>query len=251
MTEDTITLITGANRGMGFELALELGQKGQRIIIGARNVKKGQAAVEKLAGQGVSAALVQLDVTDQASIAAAVKQLKQDCGRLDILINNACAAFGSRTKPSKVSQDTLHQNMSINYFGLIAVTQAMLPLLRKSASAKIINISSMMGSMTAALTPGSEVYKASVVGYQAAKSAANMFTIQLAKELQQEKAMISVNAIDPGMVATTFGGVPAFVSKQMGGKPVAEGVARTVALALAPDNATTATFSNTQGVVGW
>ncbi|WDF83010.1 SDR family oxidoreductase [Lacticaseibacillus pabuli] len=251
MAEEIITLITGGNRGMGFEIAKELGAKGQHVIIGSRNLDKGQKAVAKLAQDGVSAEALELDVTDHDSVLAAAKTLKKAHGRLDILINNAGATFGRLTKPSKISQDDLQKNLAVNYFGLIDVTQAMLPLLKKSSSAKIINISSMMGSMTAALTPGSEVFKTNMVGYQASKSAANMFTIQLAKELKDYKPAITVNAVDPGMVATQFGGVPAFVSKQMGGKPVDQGVARTVELALDPANTTTATFSNTNGIVHW
>lgn len=248
MTNEIITLVTGANRGMGLEIVKELSKKDQQVILGSRDLAKGKAAVSNL-NQNID--VVQLDVTDEKSIQEAVKFVTDKYGKLDILINNAGAVFDNRKFPSEITQDSLRDDFNLNFFGLIAVTQAFLPLLKQSSQAKIINISSMMGSMTEALNPKSEVYQASAVGYQASKSALNMYTVQLAKELLKENLPITVNAIDPGMVATEFGGVNPEMAKKMGAKPIEHGVARTIELATDFDNKSTATFTNTNGIVAW
>lgn len=250
MDQQTVTLITGANKGMGLEIALELGQRGQTILVGARNRERGQAAVTQLAEQGVRATFIQLDVTDATSIAQAAQQIKTDYGYLSILINNAGAAFDQHQAPATLPTSVMRRDFDINFFGLIDVTQALLPLLLKAPAARIINISSMMGSLTASLMPGAETYRASAVGYQASKAAANMFTVQLAKQLAATDAAITVNAVDPGMVATEFGGSSAATAQARGAKTPAEGVARTVALATRP-TIDTATFTNTHGIVPW
>ncbi|GAF41274.1 carbonyl reductase [Agrilactobacillus composti DSM 18527 = JCM 14202] len=247
----TITLITGANRGMGLEIAEELAQKGQQVILGSRDLQKGQAAQKQLAAANISVDVLQLDVTDPTSVRQAAAAITNKYGYLSILINNAGAVFDAQKKPSEILQSALRADFDLNYFGLIDVTQQLLPLLKKTPQAKIINISSMMGSITNALNPKSEVYRASAVGYQSSKAALNMYTVQLAKELQQAGLPITVNAIDPGMVATEFGGVTPDQAKAMGAKPVDFGVAQTVALATDPDNQSTATFTNTHGPVAW
>lgn len=250
-TNESITLITGANRGMGLEIAKELGQKGQHVLMGARNLERGQEAAETLSAQGINATAIQLDVTDPASIAAAADQITKQFGVLNILINNAGAVFDFGQAPSNVRTDTLEKDFAINYFGTINVIQAMLPLLKKSPKAKIINVSSMMGSISSALESDSPVYNAVAVGYQSAKAALNMYTVQLAKELQKADLPITVNAIDPGMVATEFGGATPEQAKNMGAMPIEQGVARTVELASDWDNTDTATFTNTKGKVEW
>lgn len=250
MKQPIVTLITGANTGMGFEIAAELGQQGQTILVGARDLERGQATIKQLTDQGVEATLVQLDVTNQDSIAKAVHQIETDYGYLSILINNAGAAFDQHQAPSQLSTNVMRRDFDINFFGLIDVTQAMLPLLSKSSAARIINISSMMGSLTASLMPGAETYQASAVGYQASKAAANMFTIQLAKQLSASDTNITVNAVDPGMVATNFGGASAASAAARGAKTPAQGVARAVALATR-STIDTATFTNTNGIVPW
>ncbi|PWG00398.1 SDR family NAD(P)-dependent oxidoreductase [Levilactobacillus bambusae] len=248
---ETITLITGANRGMGYELAKALGQAGQHVLVGSRRFDKGQAAVQQLQEEGITADAIQLDATDHDSITRAVQRVSDEFGYLTILINNAGAAFDSHHAPSDLPLNIIRQDFDLNLFGLIDVTQQFLPLLKKSPSAKIINISSMMGSITAALDPNSAVYRASAAGYQASKSAVNMYSVQLAKELQRDNLPITVNLIDPGMVATHFGGVTPEQAKQMGAQPLEVGIARTVELATSSDNNTSATFSNVNGPVGW
>ncbi|MFC6177145.1 SDR family NAD(P)-dependent oxidoreductase [Companilactobacillus huachuanensis] len=246
-----ITLVTGGNRGMGLAIAKALAASGQKVIIGSRNLDKGKSAVEKLAADGLKVDVIQLDVTDSDSVTAAAQELMEKYGYLTTLINNAGSVFDFRIEPSQISQELIRKDFEVNYFGLIDVTQKMLPLLKKAPQAKIINISSMMGSKTEALNPQSEVYKAVAVGYQSAKAAANMFTVQLAKEMTRNNLPITVNAIDPGMVATEFGGATPEQAREMGAKSIDVGITRTVALATDFENKDNATFTNISGPVAW
>ncbi|KRM74837.1 SDR family oxidoreductase [Secundilactobacillus collinoides] len=250
-TTQPLTLITGANRGMGFELAKELGAKGQRILLGARDPEKGAAAVSQLEHDGIDASLIELDVTNSQSVENAAEMITKTFGYLDILINNAGAVFDAFQQPSVVNPDQLRQDFELNYFGVVNMCQAFLPLLKAAPKAKVINISSMMGSITSALDPETNVYRAVAVGYQSAKAAVNMYTVQLAKEMTRDNLPITVNAIDPGMVATEFGGATPEQAQAMGARPIPEGVARTIELATDPDDTSNATFTNTDGVVAW
>ncbi|KRM72109.1 SDR family oxidoreductase [Lacticaseibacillus brantae] len=251
MTNKIITLVTGANRGMGLEIVKELAEADQTVLLGSRDLTKGQAAADKLVAAGLDVEAIQLDITDPESISRAVELVGKQYGKLDILINNAGASFDHFQDPSILKLDVIRREFDLNVFGTIDVTQQFIPLLKQSDSAKIINISSMMGSLTEALNPESSVYNASSMGYQATKSAVNMFTVQLAKEFQRKAIPITVNAIDPGLVATEFGGTSADSALEYGAQPVEVGVARTVELATAPKNDITATFSNTHGKVNW
>lgn len=248
---ETITLVTGGNRGMGYEIIKELSQKGQHVIMGSRSLEKGQQAAVELGKLGLNVEVIALDVTNHESVVAAVTEIEKKFDHLDVLINNAGASFDHFQAPSKIPLETVRKDFEINYFGLIDVTQQFLPLLKNANTAKILNMSSMMGSKTEALNPESSVYRASAVGYQSAKAAANMFTVQLAKEFVNNDVPITVNAIDPGMVATAFGSGDSKLAESMGAMPVDEGVARIVELALDQTNQDTATFTNTHGTVGW
>lgn len=237
-----LTLITGADRGMGFELALELGHLGQHILVAARNADKGNAAVTQLRAQGIEADLLELDVTDEKSIHRAATTVTQQFGHLDVLINNAGIALDNYEKPSTLPIDIIRKDFDVNFFGLVMVTQAFIPLLRQAPFAKILNISSTVGSLTLASDPTTSIYQHSAMGYQASKTAVNMFTVDLANELKTTN--VTVNAINPGWVETTFAGGG-------GNKTVQEGVARTVALASSPDNTINGTFSDVNGSVPW
>ncbi|MFD1672895.1 SDR family NAD(P)-dependent oxidoreductase [Agrilactobacillus yilanensis] len=250
-TNKIITLITGGNRGMGLALATKLATAGQTVIIGTRNLKSGQTAIAPLITAGLPIEAIQLDVTDPASVTQAAAFVTEKYGYLTTLINNAGAAFDFGMAPATVSQALLRKNFEVNYFGLIDVTQKFFPLLKQTARAKIINISSMMGSKTAALDPKTGVYQAVAAGYQSAKAAANMYTVQLAKQCQREQLAITVNAVDPGMVATEFGGATPKQAQALGAQTVDTGIARTFALATDFDNTETATFSNVDGPVAW
>ena len=233
------TLITGADRGMGYELALEIGLKGQYIYVGSRNLARGQDAVTRLKAAGVQAKAVQLDVTDHESIVAAKSKLNP---QLDILINNAGVAVDHDTKPSEVSINAIRQDFDVNYFGMMDVTQVFLPLLKAAPAGRIINISSAVGSLALASDPDTSIHKLQASGYQASKAAVNMFTIKLAAEF--EGTPLTVNAVNPGWVDTSFGGGG-------GNRTVQVGVARTVALATATTLIDSGTFSDIDGVVPW
>lgn len=233
------TLITGADRGMGYELALELGQNGQHIYVGSRNLERGQAAVAKLAAVGVSTQAVQLDVTDHDSIVAARTEVGSS---LDILINNAGIAVDNESKPSELPLAAIRQDFDVNYFGMIDVTQVFLPLLQAAPAGRIINISSAVGSLTLASDLSTSIHKLQASGYQASKAAVNMFTVKLAAEF--EGTPLTVNAVNPGWVNTSFGGGG-------GQRTVQVGVARTVALATAEKLTDSGTFSDIDGIVPW
>ncbi|AEV95658.1 SDR family oxidoreductase [Pediococcus claussenii] len=242
MENQKITLITGANRGMGLEIAKELGQKGQLILLGVRDVTGSQKVLDQLRSQGVRAELVSIDVTNEQTVEQAVKEVEGRHGHLDILINNAGIALDNYEKPSTLPISTIRKDFEVNFFGTILVTQNFLPLLRKSTSGKIINISSAVGSLTLASDPSTSIYQHSAMGYQASKSALNMFTIDLANELKETN--ITANVVNPGWVDTTFAGGG-------GNKTVEEGVQRTVELATMESNDINGTFSDSDGIVPW
>lgn len=247
-----LTLITGANRGMGFEMAKEIGKKEHRILLGARNEESGKNAVKQLEELHIDADFIQIDVSNHSSILQAAETIKQRYGYLSILINNAGISLDNFRTPTQLDLDTIRKDFEVNFFGLIDVTQTMLPLLEQTDDAKILNISSEMGSLTAATSVNSPLYNASAAGYQSSKAAVNMYTIKLAKELSERTdSIITVNAIDPGMVATDFGGGTAEDAKKHGAKSIEEGNARAVELAISNENKITGTFSNTSGTVAW
>jgi NAD(P)-dependent dehydrogenase (short-subunit alcohol dehydrogenase family) len=203
-TQEKIALITGANRGLGFEIARQLGNKGMTVIIGARDEKNGTDAAEKLNQQGITAHFVQLDITKSESITAAVKQVNDQFGRLNILVNNAARlpiTPADQHNPSDISQELLGQYMNINFMAQVAVTQTFLPLIRLSTAGRIVNMSSTIGSVTLASEPlHQNGPKPARLAYASAKAALNMFTVSLAKELVSTN--IKVNAADPGLTQT-------------------------------------------------
>ena len=213
-----IALITGANKGLGFEMAKQLGAKDVTVIVGARDAKRGEEAVAKLRAGGADAHFLKLEVTDEADRKAAAQFIEQKFGRLDILINNAGISnegFGA-IKTSQVSQDILHGVFETNFFAPVALTQTLLPLLRKSEAGRIVNMSSILGSQTLHATPGSPIYDAKSLGYDSSKAALNSFTIHLAHELKDSN--IKVNSAHPGWVKTDMGTEAAPMEIPEGGK---------------------------------
>jgi len=206
MNTKKIALITGANKGIGFETARQLGRQGIIVLIGARDLAKGEGAAEKLRQEKIDAHALALDVSDQESVRKAAKQVERDYGRLDILINNAGIMVDDQKKmASEQSLATWRKTFDTNVFGLIATTQAFLPLLRKSEAGRIVNLSSILGSITFHAKPGSPVYDSkSYASYNVSKSTVNAYTVQLAYELKDTK--IKVNAAHPGWVKTDMGG---------------------------------------------
>ncbi|MFL2028248.1 SDR family NAD(P)-dependent oxidoreductase [Loigolactobacillus zhaoyuanensis] len=249
-TKAVITLITGADKGIGFATAQALGKKGQQILVGARDQQRGEQAVARLKTAGVAATFIQLDVTDKAQIKAAVARIKVDYGYLSILINNAGIALGSHLPASQMSTDTMRQEFDVNFFGLVDVTQAMIPLLKAGQPAKIINVSSNMGSLGLASDPNSRFYKVSSLGYQATKASVDFATILLSKELVTEG--ITVNSVNPGWTATNFGGRPSDAPKPAGMQDVVTGAAQIVKMASLPlDDPQTGTFTENEGTLPW
>lgn len=230
----TIALITGANRGLGLETAKQLFEKvpGIHIVLASRKVENVQAEADGFKKQGYAASVVQLDVTDAASIKAAAAAVeKAHGGVLDILINNAGVANGSG--PLAVTSQELRDVFEVNVVGVVAVTQAFIPLLRKSEAGRIVNLSSILGSLAEHADPQSAIHGWRFTAYDASKAALNMFTIELALELKDTR--IKVNSAHPGWVKTDMGGANATLE-------VKDGVATTVALATLPAEGPTGGF---------
>jgi len=200
-----IAVITGANKGIGFETARQLGKQGLTILLGARDKKKAKEAAAQLCKEGIDAHGIIIDVNNNASIKKAAASAKRQYGRVDILINNAGVMLHSEDKSAgNQALDVWRKTFETNFFGVIATTQAFLPLLRKSKAGRIVNLSSILGSMTYHSTPGSPIYGNHVPAYNVSKAAVNAFTVQLAYELKDTK--IRVNAAHPGWVKTDMGG---------------------------------------------
>jgi len=213
-----IALITGANKGLGLEMARQLGRAGVTVILAARDSQKGEAAAAKLRSEGFDAQALKLDVTDPKDYAAAAAFLNEKFGRLDILINNAgisAESFGSG-KPSTTTDEVIHQTFDTNFFAPVALTKALLPLLKKSDAGRIVNMSSILGSQTLHADPASPIYNFKSLSYDASKAALNSFTIHLAHELKDTK--IKVNSAHPGWVKTDMGTDAAPMEIPEGGK---------------------------------
>jgi NAD(P)-dependent dehydrogenase (short-subunit alcohol dehydrogenase family) len=205
MSTKKIALITGANKGIGLETARQLGQQGITVLAGARDETKAKQAAEELCKAGLDAHGIVIDVNNADSIQKAAARIERDYGRLDILVNNAGVMIDDhKKKPSEQSLEVWRKTFETNLFGLIATTQALLPLLRKSAAGRIVNLSSILGSIHFHATPGSPVYDFKLPAYNVSKSAVNAYTVQLAYELKD--TTIKVNAAHPGWVKTELGG---------------------------------------------
>jgi len=241
-TNKKIALITGANKGIGFEVSKQIARTGVTVLMGARNKALGEEAVAKLVAEGLDARFLHLDITDAATVAGAAAKIEADFGHLDILVNNAGIADHADGPPSTASLDAVERTLRTNFFGPIAVTQAMLPLLRKAPAARIVNVSSGLGSLTQNGDPNYFAAFAKFLGYNSSKAALNMLTVQLAYELRDTP--IKVNSADPGYTATDLNG-------NRGTQTIEEGSAETVRLALLPDDGPTGTYSDKDGIVPW
>jgi NAD(P)-dependent dehydrogenase (short-subunit alcohol dehydrogenase family) len=237
MSKQTIALVTGANKGIGYEIAAGLGALGWSIGVGARDEARRSTAVEKLRAAGVDAFGVALDVTDDESVAAAAGRLES----LDVLVNNAAITGGMPQEPTTVDLATVRTVVETNVLGVLRVTNAMLPLLRRSASPRIVNMSSSVGSLTmqAANTDATGPVSAA---YAPSKSFLNAITVQYAKELRDTN--ILVNAGCPGYVATDLNGFRGY-------RTPAQGAAIAIHLATLPDGGPTGAFFDDAGPVPW
>jgi NAD(P)-dependent dehydrogenase (short-subunit alcohol dehydrogenase family) len=237
-----IALVTGANKGIGFEVARQLAASGCTVLLGARNKQLGEEAAAKLAAEGLDVRYVAIDLDDRATIAAAANAIAGQFGQLDILVNNAGITTPGDGAPTVSSPEAIERTMRINFIGAVAVTQAMLPLIRKSASARIVNVSSGLGSLAQNSDPAYPYAFAKFLGYNASKAALNMLTVQLAWELRDTP--IKVNSADPGYTATDLNG-------HRGTQTIPEGAAEAIRLALLPDDGPTGTYSDRNGIVPW
>lgn len=249
-----IALITGANKGIGWETARQLGSQGMTVLVGARDEERGREAEQALRSAGIDAHCVQLDVTDAKSVQNAATWIEAEFGRLDVLVNNAGTASVARLRnpPSQTSLDDMRAVYEINVFGLVAVTNAMLPLLRRAAAARIVNVSSEVGSISSQSDPASPLSQMPASAqYPSSKAAVNMLTAMYAKELRDTP--IKVNAANPGFTATDF-------NDHRGFRAAAEGAEPSVHLATLPDDGPsgilwghiwTTDGNGGYGVLGW
>lgn len=241
MSEQTTALVTGANKGIGYEIAAGLGALGWKVGVGARDDRAREDAVAKLCAAGADAFGVPLDVTDDASVTAAAELIEKQAGRLDVLVNNAGITGGSPQGPTTVDPETIRATVETNVIGVVRVTNAVLPLLRGSASPRIVNMSSSVGSLTLQTTPGGETGPIAAA-YAPSKSFLNAVTVQYAKELQDTNILI--NAGCPGFVATDLNGF-------RGHRTPEQGAAIALRLATLPDDGPTGGFFDDAGVVPW
>jgi len=217
-----IAFITGGNRGLGFQTALDLKDAGVKVVIGSRDLAQGEEAVEKLRAAGVDAEVLQFDITKAGDAQAAYDYFNSHYGRLDILVNNAGIAAGKfpgvgpEHSAAEVPSDVLHKIFETNFFAQVALTNVLLPLIRKSEAGRIVNLSSILGSLTLHADPKSPLYHAKSFAYDASKTALNAYTIHLAYELRDTK--IKVNSAHPGWVKTDMGGPQATMELSEGGK---------------------------------
>jgi NAD(P)-dependent dehydrogenase (short-subunit alcohol dehydrogenase family) len=239
----TTALITGANKGIGYEIAAGLGALGFRVGVGARDDARRQAAVDTLRAAGVDAFGVPLDVTEDASVANAAALVEEQAGRLDVLVNNAGVTGGAPQRPTSVDPAIVRTAVETNVIGTIRVTNALLPLLRRSPSPRIVNMSSGVGS----LTRQSEATDESTIGpisaaYSPSKTFLNAITVAYARELRGTNILI--NAACPGYCATDLNGFRGVRTPQ-------QGAAIAIRLATLPDDGPTGGFFEDAGVVPW
>jgi len=237
MSESTIALVTGANKGIGFEIASGLGALGWSVGVGARDAERREAAVAKLRAGGVDAFGVPLDVTDDASVAAAAALIEQRYGRLDVLVNNAAITGSAPQEPTRVDPATVLRVVDTNVVGVIRVTNALLPLLRRSERPRIVNMSSSVGSLTRQSTPDGETGPISAA-YAPSKTFLNAVTVQYAKELPD----IQINMGCPGFTATDLNNFRGVRTPQQGAA---------IAIRLATEAEGTGGFYEDAGRVPW
>lgn len=249
MQDRPVALVTGANKGIGLQIAKDLAAHGFTALVGSRNLENGEAAAKSI---GAAAHAVQLDVTDQASIAAAAERIRNEFGRLDVLVNNAAISHTGKpgttleelmksNRASVASLDEVRAVFETNVFGVLAVTQAVLPLLREAPAGRIVNVSSGVGSLTLNSDPTFPYRAGFGVVYAASKTALNAITLSFAIEL--ESTNIKVNAASPGFTATALNNFE-------GTDTVEQGARNPVRVAL-EENGPTGTFTGPDGPLPW
>jgi len=249
-TTPATALVTGANKGIGHAIAKGLAERGLSVLIGARDPKLGEKAAASLREAGHDARAVVLDVTDPASVRAAAEQITADPGRLDVLVNNAGISGPAVHPPDEADMDAVHRVFDTNLYGVIRVTNAMLPLLRRSPAGRIVNISSGTSSMAAMTDPAHYFWNMDAsVAYPASKAALNMLTIQYAKRLRDTN--ILVNAAAPGACATDFLIPFTRATGRTVDRTAEQGAAIAIRLATLDDDGPTGGFFDDDGPVPW
>lgn len=238
-----IAIVTGGNKGIGFETARQLGRQGLSVIITSRDPENGNAAAASLRAEGLDVESVELDVTDSASIAAAAQSIAARHDHIDVLVNNAGVMIDAFDQaPSQQGLAIWRKTFDTNLFGVVEVTQALLPLVRKAAAGRIVNVSSILGSMGANVDPQSTFYDFKIPAYNSSKTALNAWTVHLAYELRD--TAIKVNAAHPGFVRTELHGVDAPMMPE-------EGAATSVMLALLDEAGPHGSFFHMDAVQPW
>jgi len=242
-TQTKVALVTGANKGIGLEIARDLCRAGCTVLVGARNAERGQDAVRQLAQSGLTDVhFIEIDVALQKTIAAAAQEIEKTWGRLDILINNAGINLRGDGLPGVADLNAVQLVFDINFFGALRVAQTMLPLLRKSAGGRIVNISSGLGSLTFNSDPKWTGRDVKLIGYNASKAALNMLTVHLAYELRETG--IKVNSANPGYTKTDL-------NHQQGTQPVEVGAIAATRLALLEEDGPTGLSFSKDGPDPW
>lgn len=242
MTELKTALVTGANKGIGYEVVRRLAKDGFTVWLGARDKPRGEAAAAALTREGLDVRLLQIDVADEASVAKAARDLDRQTGRLDVLINNAGIAAGFHTPPSEETVATIKAVYEVNVFGPVRTTQAFLPLLKAAPAPRIVMVSSGLASLTRLADPASEFYAFNLLSYNSSKTALNAITVAFAKELAA--AGFKVNAADPGYTATDLNG-------NTGYRTVEQAAEVIIRLATLPADGPNAGFFDDQGPEAW
>jgi NAD(P)-dependent dehydrogenase (short-subunit alcohol dehydrogenase family) len=223
MADDKVALISGANKGIGLETGRQLGKLGYTVLLGSRDALKGEVAARQLRHEGIDARVVKLDVVRQSDIDAAAAMIEGEFGKLDVLVNNAGVMIEkgwTKNTTSETTLENLRATFETNLFAVFALTKAMLPLLQKSEAARVVNVSSILGSVSLQATKGSPTYSTKLFAYNASKAGLNMLTISLAHELRHTK--IKVNSAHPGWVKTDLGGSAAPMNVVDGAKTEVE-----------------------------
>jgi NAD(P)-dependent dehydrogenase (short-subunit alcohol dehydrogenase family) len=225
--DTTIALVTGAGKGIGFEVARQLAQRGMTVIMGVRDLEKGQAAAQTLVSEGLNVVVKNVDVSDDASVRQLAAEIEQEFGRLDVLVNNAASYVDWSETASNADFNAVRNVLETNLFGAWRVTQALLPLIQKSQHGRIVNVSSGAGSH-GDLQFGLTTNHGMTASYGISKAALNGLTSKFAAEL--EGSGILINAVCPGLTATAPG------MEAMGARPISEGAASVVWAAILPDD---------------
>jgi NAD(P)-dependent dehydrogenase (short-subunit alcohol dehydrogenase family) len=237
-----VALVTGASKGIGLETSRQLGKLGFTVVMAARDAVRGAQAVKDSKAEGLDVRFLKLDTTLPADRDAAYSFIADQFGKLDALVNNAAVALDRGVTPSEVSEDVLRQTFDANFFAVVALTQKLLPLLRKSDAGRVVNLSSNLASLALHSDPASDIYDVKMLAYDASKTALNAFTVHLAHELKDTK--IKVNAAHPGWVKTDMGGAGAPMD-------VVDGAHTSVELATLPPSGPTGGFFHLGEAVPW